>query len=215
MGKEIPDDITNVERIQAPKSVQPGEEGQPNTERPFSSYMEGGQPQAAGPTSSAPSPFDLAQGSGRPSIQPTQDSIIGQMNSVSGVLGDVQQQLNTKNLKLKPAQKYLLRNKLGESNTLIRGTAEKLGVDTGTPPSQLSRQNPIARFLSFINDSQVQISSAQQKLQEIGSSGKQLEPGEMLLIQVKLAKAQQELEYSSVLLSNAVQDVKTLFNIQI
>jgi len=42
-----------------------------------------------------------------------------------------------------------------------------------------------------------------------------MNPGDILLIQVKLAKAKQELEYSSVLLSTAVRDIKTLFNIQL
>jgi hypothetical protein len=37
----------------------------------------------------------------------------------------------------------------------------------------------------------------------------------MLLIQVKMNKAQQALEYSSVLLGKAVEDIKTLFNVQI
>ena len=52
-------------------------------------------------------------------------------------------------------------------------------------------------------------------IQNMKLKGGSLSPAALLTIQVKLAKAQQELEYSSVLLSKAVDDIKTMFNIQL
>jgi hypothetical protein len=42
-----------------------------------------------------------------------------------------------------------------------------------------------------------------------------MSPGDFLLVQLKLNKAQQLLEFSSVLLSNAVSDIKQFMQIQI
>lgn len=215
MEKKLPEGVTGSDAVKPSKPV-PGGQEQPTPDRSFQSYMEMGQaPQKAPgePGSTSPSPLDLAA-SQKGLAPPTQDTVMGQMNSTSGILGDIENQLRTKNLKLKPSQKYLLRNKLNESNSLIRSAATKLGVKVGAPPAALSRQNPIARFLSMVNDSQVQLQAAQAQLQAVDKKG-HVNPGQLLLIQIKLSKAQQELEYSSVLLSKAVEDVKTLFNIQI
>ncbi len=46
--------------------------------------------------------------------------------------------------------------------------------------------------------------SAQQQLQNLKDKGKSINPGDFLLVQVKMNKAQQEIEFTSVLLSNAV-----------
>ena len=117
--------------------------------------------------------------------------------------------MNNKNLNLRQSQKYLLRNKLTSSNQNIRTAAQKTGVDTGDAPSQFNRKNPVTKIFSasfLIPKNQLQ--NAQSKINEMNISGKSLNPGDLLLIQVKLAKAQQELEYSSVLLSTAVSDIK-------
>lgn len=216
MGKKLPEDLTKVDRLDPTKAIQNEDKGEP-PEKNFSSLMnpDGSAIKESQQQTNAPSPFDLAQGNSKQLAQPTPETLLGQMQSVSGVLGDVQNQLHTKNLKLKPSQKYLLRNKLNESNSQIRGAASKLGVDVGQPPSKSLRQNPAARFLSIVTDGQQQMQAAEAKIREIQKNPKSVNPGEMLMVQIKLAKAQQELEYSSVLLSKAVEDVKTLFNIQI
>lgn len=161
------------------------------------------------------SPFDLA-GQGRGNVaEPTNESLIDQMSSISSMLGDLQNQLNNKNLNLRQSQKYLLRKKLTNANELIRGAVGKAGVDPGSAPTQFYRQNPIHKFLGLLTDSQKQLSQAKESVQHLGVPGKVISPGELLLMQAKLTKAQQELEYSSVLLSTAVSGFKTLFNIQL
>lgn len=216
MEKKLPEGVRGIDGIKPAKPIPDGKE-EPNSDQSFQSYMDTTgktAPKAPGePGSTAPTPFDLAGGQ-KSLAPPTEETVAGQMNSASGVLGDIQTQLKTKNLKLKPSQKYLLRNKLNESNSMIRSAATKLGVKVGAPPKMMSRQNPIARFLSMVNDSQVQLEAAQNKIKNLNKEGK-MNPGDLLLVQIKISKAQQELEYSSVLLSKAVEDVKTLFNIQI
>ncbi len=217
MANNSPGEISGPNNIDPTKSIQPGGEQQPKPSQSFESYMkEGGGPQGPGAKTEGPSPLDLAaQGKAAVTTGPTNESILGQMNSTASVLGDLQNQMNNKNLNLRQSQKYLLRNKLTSANQNIRTAAKKTGVDTGPPVPQFNRKNPVNKFLGLLSDSQNQLSNAQSKIQELNANGQSMNPGELLLVQVKLAKAQQELEYSSVLLSTAVSDIKTLFNIQL
>lgn len=195
-----------------PAKAVEGENPQKQPQEDFSKHME------KAPAEKAPgggSPLDLAKQQGHPTSQPTMATIQSQMNSASGTLGDVQSQLSTKNLKLKQSQKYLLRNKLSEANAHVRTAASKAGVEVGPPPAMNTRQNPIKRYLSYVTDSQDQLAAAQKKIKDLAASGHSLSPGQMLMIQIKLNKAQQAIEYSSVLLSKAVDDIKMLFNVQI
>lgn len=213
MGKILPEDIGGPENVGKPKAIG-SDGGMKSPTRSFDTYMQEGTGQTAS-KSGGVSPMDLPAGS---TMQPgtvNMESIGSQMNATSGVLGDIQQQLNTKNLKLKQSQKYLLRNKLTEANTQLRSAAAKTGIDVGEPPSMMTRQSPLGKFLALVNDGQNQMNGAVAQLKAIKADGKSINPGDMMLIQVKLAKAQQELEYTSVLLSKAVDDIKTLFQVQI
>jgi hypothetical protein len=211
-----PDEISSPTNIDPTKSIQLGEEQRAKPSQSFESFMKEGQGPQQGAKTEGPSPFDLAaQGKGAVTTGPSHESILGQMNSTSSVLGDLQTQMSNKNLNLRQSQKYLLRNKLTSANQNIRTAAQKTGIDTGDAPSQFNRKNPVAKFLGLLSDSQNHLQNAQSKINEMNVSGQSLNPGDLLLVQVKLAKAQQELEYSSVLLSTAVSDIKTLFNIQL
>lgn len=213
MATQRPDGIPGASNIDPTKSIQSGEQEQKPSQS-FDSFMKEGQ--GSTPKTEGPSPFDLvAQGKTALSSGPTHESILGQMNSTSSVLGDLQTQLNKKNLNLRQSQKYLLRNKLTSANQNIRAAAKKTGVDVGEPPAQLNRNNPVVKFLGILSDSQDQLKNAQLKIQQMNADGESVSPGNLLSVQVKLAKAQQELEYSSILLSAAVSDIKTLFNIQL
>ena len=204
-----PDKIDATSPIE-PGGTSSGVSGQ-NT---FSSYMNPTNAEKAQTAAmSQPSPMQLnTQGISTP---PTPGSIQGQIQSVSGSLGDIKNQLHTKGLKLKQSEKYLLRNKLSQANDHIRGAAKYAGADPGPAPDFNGKKNPIARFLTLVSDGQNQLTSAANQIQSLDTSGKHINAGELLLVQVKLQKAQQELDYSSVLLGKAVDMIKTLFNTQI
>ncbi len=217
MGDNIPEEITGASNIGPTKAIPGSEEQETQPGNSFASYMQDeGKAGAMNPGGKdAVSPLNLEAQSALPTAGPTPNSILSQMNSTSSVLGDLQQKLHTKNLPLKNSQKYLLRNKLTNANEQIRTAAKKAGVDVGPAPKTISRQNPVNKFLGLITDSQTQMQNAQGMIEHLNASGKMLNPGDLLLIQIKLAKAQQELEYSSVLLSKAVDDIKQVFNTQI
>lgn len=207
-----PDDVTKLDPIR-----RVGDQQQ-TTQTPgqgFESYMEkaGQQMQGAGKTTAA-SPFDLAQAQAPLASGPTFDSLLSQVKSSQVMLGDMNNDLNTKNLKLKQSQRTVLRSKLGNANNYLQAANAKMGAEAPVP-STPSGGGILGKFLDYVADGQSNLSAAQQQLTNLKSKGQSLQPADFLAIQVKLAHAQQEIEYASIMLSKAVDDMKTMMNIQL
>jgi len=218
MSPDLTDNISGPQKIDPDRSIEQSDQqkqGPTNFDKHMQTPGQTGVNETSATTKPEMTPEQLMQQSTKVTANPTADSVTAQMKTSSGTLGDLQSKLNTPNLKLKPHQKHLLRNKLSNANSLISTATEKTGAKTTPLPAGVSRQNPIARFLSYVTNSQQKLAESQQQIQNIAKSGKTMSPGAYLLVQVKLNKAQQELEYSSVVLSKAVDDIKTLFNVQI
>ncbi len=162
----------------------------------------------------APTPMEMSRTSTYQAAGPTVNTLVEQARNAQDSLGTVQDQLATPNLKLKRSQAHLLRNKLGDANTYIRAAAGKLGIDT--PPMKMATPGgPLERFMAYVNDGQDKMDSIQQKLKELAATNGELRAGDMLLVQVKMAQAQQEIEYSSTLLSKVIDSIKQILNIQL
>ncbi|MBS0585514.1 MAG: hypothetical protein JSR76_04355 [Verrucomicrobia bacterium] len=212
MADSLPGKVPDIDKLSATPSINPADNKPAPEASKFSSYMKETPTAASQPQNI--SPMQLA-GKQAVSAPPTLSSVQQQMQATSGALGDIKTQLHTKGLKLKQSEKYTLRNQLTDANTYIRGAAERVGVPVGPPPDLASKKNPIAKFLELVNDGQEQMNSAAQTLQNLNSTGQSIDPGALLLIQVKLQKASQELDYTSVILGKAVDMLKTLMNVQI
>ena len=103
-------------------------------------------------------------------------------------------------LKFKRQHQYLLQNKLSDANDHLRAANNRLGLPPTEADATPTQAGPIEKFLGYVTDSQNQLLAAQNKLQDLSNSGQQLNPGSLLLLQVQLGQAQQELEYASTLL---------------
>ncbi len=204
------------ERIEPSQPIGGGQSSEETTtpSRSFSSYMNETPPSA----NAMPSPFDLPGGKNAQDMNaagPSMDTVVAKANESQATLGDIANQLGTPNLKLNHSQKYVLQNKLGNASDLLRSANVRLGANPGEPPNLSAATGPLGKFLSLVNDGTAQIANAKQQISSISSQGTEINPADMLLIQMKLNKAQQELEFSSILLSKAVDDFKQLMNTQI
>ena len=173
-----------------------------------------GKAPAAGETNapSQMSPMELASKAAI-STTPTFQSLTEQAQNAKDTLGEVEKNLKQPKLRLKKSQKDLLENKLSSANDHLQSAAQKLNANI--PEKIPTSADPIAKFLGMVTDGQNQLAQVNQKLQELGSQSDSVSAGDMLLIQVKIAQAQQEIEYSSVLLSKVVDSIKQIINIQI
>jgi hypothetical protein len=208
-----PDRITPGKPLdQVGKPVTPG--GAPEG---FESYMQGAgtkTPSGTPQTPGGPTPMNAVRPGNLPTAAPTMDSLSMQAKNAHDTLGTVEKQLKDKNLQLKRSQSHLVRQKLGDANNYLRAAGSKLG----TPPSQernLAGLSGVSRFVAMINEGQDQLLQVQQQLHEMSARGANVSPADMMTIQVKMGLAQQEIEYTSTLLSKVIQSVTQIMNTQL
>lgn len=210
-----PDDVTKLDPT---RRIGEEQKSTPTPGKGFESYMEkAGEnipTQGTGKTTPT-SPFDLAQAQSPLATGPTFDSLLNQVKASQGMLGDMSNDLNTKNLKLKQSQRYLLRSKLKNANGYLKAANTKMGAKAPEEEAAPSGGGIMGKFLNYIGNGQANLAAAQQQLMNLKGKGDALKPADFLAIQVKLAHAQQEIEYASIMLSKAVDDFKTLMNIQL
>ena len=208
--------ITDPGRIFPTKQLMPGDQdkgGMPTPSQPFSSFMQ--KPPTPIGESSSISPFALMQGSTPVATTPSTDTMMAQLSKMQATSLDIRNQLATPNLKLKSSTKYLMRNKLSEANDNLRALNSKIGASIPAEPAQSAMVGPLGKFLAYMTHGQQMMDAAKAQLQQMKAKGTSMAPGDFLLVQLKMNKAQQLLEFSSVLLSNAVSDIKQFMQIQL
>ncbi len=207
----LPDEVGRTERIGSTSPI--GEDRKMSPQQgSFESHMK--TPSTTAQGVKQPSPFDLAQGKVI-TTGPTTHTILTQAQAAQATMGDLSNYLNTPKLKLKPSEKYLLKNKLSDAVGYMRSANARLGGEVPAHIEDKEHTGPFARFIGYITDGQQQLENAQHKVRELQEQGTNLNPADLLLVQIKLNKASQELEYASVLLSTAVNSIKQLFNVQL
>lgn len=217
--KILPEDITPPNRIGAimPIGEEPGSLA--SSTQSFSSFMQSAQAtaEASGTKSQMISPFDLEQNGLKSGLaSPNLGTIMSQVQLAQSTIGEVQNQLSYPDLKLKSSQKFVVKNKLSDVNDSLRAANAKLGTPGADGPSVSSgATGPLARYLDYVADGMNQLESAKQQIAALKTKGTSMNPADYLLIQIKMNKAQQELDFTTVLLSKAVDDFKTMMNVQL
>ena len=198
-------DKAEKQAVPTPKSIPKASE--------FQSYMEEGT-EGAGKAGGI-SPMELAAGE-KPSLgTPTAQTLLNQVHDAQSTLSDVQTKLSTPKLQLKKSQEQLLDNKFAATNKHIEEASKVAKAPVLEHPEMKGKPSVVDKFINYVNNGQNQLLQAKKQLEDIKEKGENLKPGELLLIQVNLSQAQQAIEYSSVLLSKAVDAIKQTINIQI
>lgn len=195
---------------------QPSLESSSTAPQNFGTFMQkAGEATASPPSLSATSPFDLPKTQLAPVTSPNLDTLLGQVRSSQGLLGDMSTALNTKDLKIKPSDRHLIKRKLTTANGYLHSVTTKMGLEPSRPPSTPQGEGIIGKLLNFISEGQGNLAAVQSQLLSMKNKGDSLQPADFLAIQLKLAHAQQEIEYGSLMLSKGVDAMKTLMNIQL
>lgn len=209
----IPSDL-DPSRSHRPGSPIPEESGEDSQGKSFSSLM---QTNAAeqDPTSIAINPMQLAQMATAGAANPA--TILAQVQMVQNQMLNVKGQVSHPNLKLNTAQKNTIKTKLISANSKLEaahlkmgGTLDKKEEDTGDAPSK----GPIAHFLGMLSNGIDQLEDTKHLVKTVSNNG-QLSPADFLTIQIKLAKASQEIEFTGVLLSKTLDGFKQLMSVQL
>lgn len=161
------------------------------------------------------SPMDLQAAETAKAGGPTLPALVQQASQTQETLTEIQKKLKTPNLKFKRQHQYLLKNKLTDANNHLRSAIQKMGGEVPPMKKPPRGAGPLEKFVSLVGDGQDKMKAVQQKLSDLSSQKEELSPTDYLIVQVKLAQAQQEIEYASVLLSKMVDALKQTMNIQI
>ena len=203
-------DIPEYGRIEpAGKPIEQEFQNKPDT-KAFESLME---KETEAPKSQI-SPMQLAQNQ-QGNVLATTESLLGQVDATALQMDEIRNKLNTPDLTLKNSHQKLLNSKLTEANEHLQKASEYLGGKEISPTSIPSDATPIAKFLGYLTDGQNRLLAAKHQLSDISAKGGELQPSEMMLIQINLSQAQQEIEFSSVLLSKVTDALKQTLSIQL
>lgn len=168
---------------------------------------EGPSPMAVG--AEAASPFNPQAISGT-SLEQQAQAISSQFDKSRSLLQDPALAQN-QNL-IKASTTDLLSQHLSKVNENMTSLGAKLGTPVATqytPPSASTQA--VAHFLDYLTGGQQDLVNLSQGLSN--KSGK-LSPGDLLTVQMKMSGVQQQMEFFSVLLGKAVDNIKTIMNIQ-
>ncbi len=217
---KLPEDVGSTEPIFPTKPVALGEGTGEGGGQSFATLMATSPtPMQASGKSSLISPFELVGGT--PIAQPpVAESLLSQLQQAKGTASDIYAQLNALNnpnlaSKLKLYQKNLLKEKLRGANQKLQKAHALLGGQLPEPVDPSQFKGPLGKFFAYLTNGQKLMESAQAKLRTMGQSGHPLNAGEFLNLQAMIGSAQQQLEFSSLLLSNTVQAFKQLMQLQI
>jgi hypothetical protein len=178
----------------------------------FNSYMQKITPQSE--ETRVQSPFELVQNQSPLATGTTLDSLLNQVRSTHGMLGDISSNLQQPKLRLTENERSQMQSWLSKANSQLRTANEKLGIETKAP-SNSATGGILGKFLDMIQDGQSNLKSAQSQLQDIQKTGDQMRPTDFLAIQIKVSHAQQQIEFCSMMLAKSVENIKTIMNIQI
>lgn len=121
--------------------------------------------------------------------------------------------------KLSPAYEAPLSEKLVHIDSSLKSALGIAGVEVkgapgSTPPAPHAQ--PLEKFLNYLTHGDRQLSSLVSEIQLMsGPEGKNLTPGKLLAVQVKLSFVQQELEFFTNVLNKALESTKTIMNVQV
>lgn len=218
---ELPlDKILSSDKIDQTKKIGMPEQKVGNEEL-FRMYMDqaagliGQGPAAEGVETPLLSPFELAPPSTPLAAGPSFETLISQVGSTQASYNDLRNLSQTPGLHLRQSESMLVNTKLEGARANVRTAAEKIEANLSPlsqPPASLG---PLEKFLMFIGDGERQLANTQAKLREIQEKGESVNPADFLLLQIKLNKAQQEIEFSSMVMSKAVEGIKSIMATQI
>jgi len=205
MAKEPIPPVTKIEATQEKTKVNPQE---------FTAQMQAAEGKIAAEENVNPTPMQVYQG--KLAIgSPTLENLTKQIDDTNTQFNSLQKKLSIPKLSLKRSESSLIDLKLQKATKSISDITTDITGSSFAKTQTPQGAGPATRFLAMITDGQNGLIETQKKLQEFEASGNNLTPTKLLQIQVQLAQAQQELEYSSIILSKCIDVLKSTLNIQI
>jgi len=145
----------------------------------------------------------------------TPQQLVAQAQEVVQKIQEIKDKLNTPNLEIKTSVQNLLRNKLSHIDENLKIALQKAGVEYAPPQKTEVPKNPIERFLNLLTDGQYRLERLGTDVMTMYNNRQEIAPAAMLAVQIKVGFIQQELEFFTNMLNQALQSTKTVMNVQV
>lgn len=170
------------------------------------------------------SPIDSYQ-KDHTSVQPTQaatpESVQSQVQRTANRLEEVKLRVQaTENTELHPSMTGMLKKKLLHIDSSIESALAKAKAKESDPLGTADRPvvdnalNPIHRFVGLLTHGQHNLSAIEYHMESLQNNN-ELNPVQLMSVQLKVARVQQEIELFTSLLNKALESTKTIMNIQV
>jgi len=149
------------------------------------------------------------------------EKVLNQAESIKANLvpatDKIQETLQTNpEIKLSPAYEAPLSEKLVHIDSSLKSALGISGVEVKGTPAPNQPLHPLEKFLNYLSHGDNQLTALTTQIQALsGPEAKNLTPGKLLAIQVKLNFVQQELEFFTNVLNKALESTKTIMNVQV
>ena len=152
----------------------------------------------------------------RPSVatRSSSNELVAQAEDVIAQIDTLKTKLETPELDIKSSVQTLLRNKLNHIDENLKVALDKTGTEVAKPERSDGMSKPIDRFLGLLTHSQSQLETLASDVKAMAVEN-EMSPASMLLIQIKVAKVQQEIELFTSMLNKALESTKTIMNVQV
>lgn len=140
--------------------------------------------------------------------------LVARAEDVIAQIDTLKTKLETPDLDIKSSVQTLLRNKLNHIDESLKVALDKTGSEYVKPERSEGMSKPIDRFLGLLTRSQNQLETLASDVKAMTVEN-ELSPASMLLIQIKVAKVQQEIELFTSMLNKALESTKTIMNVQV
>ncbi|MBS0655063.1 MAG: hypothetical protein JSR46_04740 [Verrucomicrobia bacterium] len=177
---------------------------------------------AANDTAS-PSPIDMLNQAANKTLVtkvPTAEGIVTQSqdlrNIIKGNTQTIEQaQTATPSIQLSAAQEAIANDKLIHVDYSLRTALSQTGVEvTAASIAPKPAEKPLVKFLGMLTNSDTQLRMLVNQIDGLQST-KNISPATLLAVQIKLNFVQQQLEFFTNVINQAVQGTKTIMNVQV
>lgn len=149
-----------------------------------------------------------------PKADPQQLAI--QSKEVIAQIEELKNRLTDPHVEIKNDYKQILRNKLEHVDESLKIALDKAGVEYVAPiAAEQSGNTPIERFMNLLTQGQEQLGQLGGQLQKLGNTRENINPANLLMVQMKVNYIQQELEFFTSVLNKALEGTKTIMNVQV
>jgi hypothetical protein len=159
-------------------------------------------------------PMELASSAFQPAAPPSASAMLTQARNMHDTLGTIGAQLKTKDLKLSRSQTQIVKRNITDAHDHISKAAEKLGTNVKPLPDTLS-SGTLQKFLSWVGQGQDDLIGVQNKLQEISKKPDSISVPDMMVAQMKMNQASNEVQFATILLSKIIETIRTIMQTQL